>query len=407
MSRIVFVNRYYAPDHSATSQILTDLATHLAGVGRDVHIIAGNETYAGDLLPPTARLDGVHVHRAPSGGLGRAGLARRAGDYLVLYAAMYRLARRILRPGDILVAKTDPPLLSIAMAVAARRSGASLVNWLQDLYPEVAGALGVPLVAGFAGRPLRAWRDRSLKAAAQNVAIGELMRERLIRRGIHPGQVAVIANWVDDVEIAPHHVADNRLRAAWGLEDKFVVAYSGNLGRAHEYQTLLDAAGLLQQRTDLAFLFIGGGHHVEELQSAAAARGLERLFHFRPYQPRAELSASLGAADAHWLSLRTDLEGLIVPSKFYGIAAAGRPLISVASPDGEVGRLVRQHACGFTVSPGDPRALADAIAALAAAPALRAAMGRRARAMLDENYSKAAALARWQALLEAVSPPYS
>ncbi|MDB5569002.1 MAG: putative colanic acid biosynthesis glycosyl transferase [Hyphomicrobiales bacterium] len=402
MARIVFVNRYFAPDHSATSQLLSDLAFYLAAEGREVHVVASNELYGGGrALPARETLNGVHVHRVPSGGFGRSGLLARAADYAVLYAAMGRAAFALARAGDVLVAKTDPPLLSIPLALVAKLRGARLVNWLQDLYPEVAGALGVPLLGGAAGAALARVRDASLRSAQLNVVIGERMGERLAARGLDRSRVAVVQNWANDDDIAPAPVGANPLRREWGLEGKFVLAYSGNLGRAHEYDTLLGAADLLRDRRDLAFLFVGGGAHVEEMRRRAEARGLERAFCFQPYQDRDRLGDSLGAANAHWLSLREGLEGLIVPSKFYGVAAAARATVAVTALDGEVARAVRANGCGFVAAPGDSATLAAAIARLADDGALCAAMGARARAMLEAGLTRAHALRRWTAVLDA------
>ena len=401
MSRIVFVNRYFAPDQSATSQILTDVATDLVRLGRNVHVIAGDETYGGaSRLPKRESVAGVEVHRVSAGGYGRTSLSGRAADYLVLYAAMYRTAKKLLQPGDVLVVKTDPPLLSIPMSRAAKQKGARLVNWLQDLYPEVAGALRVPLTQGSLGRVLARLRDRSLRAADKNVVIGELMRDRLLARGIPLDRITIIPNWADDEQIHPIATHDNALRSAWGLNDKIVFGYSGNLGRAHECETLLKAAELLRPRPDIAFLFVGGGHHIEYVRGRAAALGLSDRFHFRPYQDRAQLQLSLAVADVHWLSLRTELEGLIVPSKFYGIAAAGRPVISVTSPAGEIARLVKHFGCGLVAEPGDAGQLATVILKLADDPHLRAEMGERARQMLLNHYTKRHSLEQWRKLLD-------
>lgn len=399
--RIVFVNRYFAPDHSATSQILTDLATHLAAGGREVHVVCAAETYDGrGGLPEQQEIAGVNVHRVRSGGFGRAGLVRRGADSLVLYAAMYRGAARLLRPGDMLVAKTDPPLLSIPMARLAHTRKARFVNWLQDLYPEVAGALGVPLVDGPVGACLAGVRNWSLRKAELNVVIGELMREHLLAAGIEDRCIAVVPNWTDDETVRPVAAATNPLRAAWDLKARFVVGYSGNLGRAHEYETLLGAAARLRDRLDIVFLFVGGGHHVEMLRAEAERRGLSERFRFQPYQARDRLAVSLGVADVHWLSLRPELEGLIVPSKFYGIAAAGRPTLCVTDPRGEIARLVTRFDCGVVIAPGQDEALAAAIRNLADDPDASAAMGVRARHMLDAHFSKRRSLEQWGALVD-------
>jgi colanic acid biosynthesis glycosyl transferase WcaI len=403
MRRIVFVNRYFAPDHSATSQILTDLALHLAGQGRDTHVIAADETYDGQRhLASFEIICGVKVHRVKSGGFGRAGLARRAGDALALYWAMRRAALHLLRPGDVLVSKTDPPLLSIPLANAAARRGARHVSWLQDLYPEVAAALGVSVARGRSGAALAFLRNRAARGAAMNVVIGELMRDRLLACGVEPARITVIPNWTDDDAIQPVAAQDNPIRQEWGLGAKFVVGYSGNLGRAHECDTLVEAANLLRARTDIVFLFIGGGHQIDRLRAQVDASGLSGMFCFRPYQRREDLKYSLGVADAHWLSLRPELEGMIVPSKFFGIAAAGRPTLSVTDPKGEIAGLVRRFACGIVVAPGDGVGLAAAIERLADDPEERTRMGACARAVVDGEFARRASLDRWSSLLDAL-----
>src|SRR5262249_2364813 len=147
--------------------------------------------------------------------------------------------------------------------------------------------------------------------------------------------------------ISPVSHADNPLRRSWGLADKFVVGYSGNLGRAHEFETVLSAAERLRG-FPIVFLFVGGGHQFDRLAQRARQREL-RNFQFMPYQDAEALKSSLGVADIHIVSLRAELEGLSVPSKFYGVAAAGRPTVAIGSSDGEIARLVRQHASGLVI----------------------------------------------------------
>ena len=163
-------------------------------------------------------------------------------------------------------------------------------------------------------------------------------------------------------------LADNPLRREWNLADKFVLGYSGNLGRAHEFETVLAAAERLRDESRIAFLMIGGGKRFEELAAAVQARGIAGSFRFLPYQARTLLSYSLGAADAHWVSLDPRLEGLMVPSKFYGIAAAGKPIIVIGDPNGELARLVQRHDCGFAIAPGESETLAATLRRLSEAP---------------------------------------
>lgn len=406
MARVIFVNRYFFPDHSATSQILSDLTFHLTATGHDVHVITSRQRYDDSraALPESESIHGVHVHRVASTRFGRAALSGRALDYLSCYRAMRRRVREIAQEGDIVVAKTDPPLLSVALAPVARQRRAYLVNWLQDIYPETASILGVPLLRGPVALALATLRNRSLREADATVVVGELMARHIKRLGAVPARVHVIANWCDDETIRPPISIENPLREAWHLSDKFVVGHSGNLGRAHDFETVLGAAERLRNESRIIFLMIGAGKHFEELAKAVKARGLENSFRFRPYQERAMLPHSLGVANAHWLSLHPALEGLIVPSKFYSIAAAGKPMLMIGDPEGEIGCLIRQHHCGTIIAPGDAATLADTLRRWSGAPATIIEMGAQARRMLDTQFTRRRALDQWSRLLAELQP---
>ena len=399
---VIFVNRYFYPDHSATSQLVSDLAFHLAVRGYRVRVVTSRQRYdvPGARLTAREQIRGVDVQRVWTFRFGRASLPGRALDYLSFYLSAGWQLVRVARPGDVVVAKTDPPLISIVAGWAARWRGAKLVNWLQDLFPEVAAALGIGLARGLTGRALVALRNGSLRRAVLNVEIGEGMRTRLLAEGVDDQRVRVIHNWCDDAHIRPLPAASSPLRRAWGLADCFVVGYSGNLGRAHEIDTLLTAAERLAQEAGIVFLFIGGGAALERLRSEAEARGLANLC-FKPYQPYERLPESLSVPDVHLVILRPELEGLIVPSKFYGIAAAGRPTIHVGAMDGEIPRWLLDAEAGLAVAQGDGEGLALAILRLRDDAALRERMGRNARLLCEAQFSRPAALELWVAALTA------
>jgi len=397
----VFVNRFYYPDLSATSQLLTDLAEHMADRGQTVHVVTSRQRYdaPAERLEPFETVADVVIHRLSTSRFGRTSDVGRAIDYVSFYIAGLIFLVRFLRAGDVLVCKTDPPLVSIIGAMAARLKGAVLVNWLQDLYPEIARASGISIARGPMGAVLTWVRDISLRAAEVNIAIGEDMAALIAERGVNWDKLRVISNWADD-EVIGEPVSPGKLRQDWGLSGTFVVGYSGNLGRAHEFETLLGAAQLLRDRDEIRFLFIGGGHHVGALAAAARERGLERSFVFKPYQDRARLGESLRVTDVHWVSLRPEFNGLVVPSKIYGVLAAGRPLIAVSGAGDEIARLTRDEQIGFAVEVGDPAALASAIASLADDAQLTAAMGLRAKQLMRDRFTKRDTLQVWAALLE-------
>jgi glycosyltransferase involved in cell wall biosynthesis len=408
MKRLIFVNRFFFPDYSATSQILTSLVSHMAADCREVHVITSNQLYdnpnAG--LPAVEIVNGVHVHRISSTKFGRAGLLGRAMDYLSFYGSLLFSMLRIVKPQDVIIAETDPPLTSILAMWVANRRNALLVNWLQDIYPEVAVELGVKIFDGPLGRLLCLMRDRSLKQATANVVLGHHMEGRVLSRGVASDRVYNIPNWCDDESIQPIRHADNPMRHELGLDNKFVVGYAGNLGRAHEFNTILGAAERLREHPNIVFVFVGGGHYLSELADLTKKRGLERLFRFVPYQNPFEnpaaLNQALCLADVHWLSLRPELEGLIVPSKFYSIAAAGRATIAITDREGEIARLVEKFECGKVIEVNDSPALAETLSLLSANLNQCEKMGERARKMLDNNFSCRQALERWHDLFEEI-----
>jgi glycosyltransferase involved in cell wall biosynthesis len=280
------------------------------------------------------------------------------------------------------------------MNVAARRR-AHLVNWLQDIYPEVATQLGVPFIKGPIFRGIVYFRDRSLTKATVSVVVGELMAEKVASRGVAKDRIRVITNWSEDETIVPVSADLNPLRQQWHLGGKFVVGYSGNLGRAHEFNTILAAAARLCNRNDIVFVCVGGGHLLGQLAQLVQRRGLTN-FRFLAYQERAILRDSLSVPDVHWLSLRPELEGLIVPSKVYGIAAAGRPIIAMCAENGEIARMIGQYQCGIVIRPGDSDALVASLQTLYEDAALRAQMGRNSRAMLEGHFTRRQSLSRWR-----------
>jgi colanic acid biosynthesis glycosyl transferase WcaI len=403
MARIIFLNRYFYPDHSATSQILSDLAFHLAA-GQDIHVVTSQQIYDDPAarLAPNEIVRGVQIHRVATTRFGRSNLIGRSLDYLSFYWSMWRHIISFAKSGDVLVAKTDPPLLSVLAINAAKRRSTHLVNWLQDLYPEIAIELGVPLLKGPVGGAIAFLRNRSLRLADANVVLGTSMAARVRACGVAQNRIHVIPNWTNDEEIVPVTHAENPLRRQWELEDKFVVGYSGNLGRAHEYETLLGAADQLRDDLRIVFVFIGGGRRFDDLAHRVKERGLDRTFRFFPYQDREQLKYSLSVPDVHWISLKHSLEGLIFPSKFYGIAAAGRPVIAVTAQDSELARLVRQYECGFVIEPGDAARLVSTILLLAKDAPTRNQMGIRARAMLNANFTRQQAFTSWRRLLATI-----
>lgn len=402
--KIVLLNRYFFPDHSATSQLLSDVAFHLASTGHEVHVITSQQLYDSPATRLSAHefVKGVQVHRVWTSRFGRGRLMGRASDYLSFYCSAAIELFSLARPGTVIVAKTDPPLISVIAGWVARLRGARLVNWLQDVFPEVAVALNVRVLRGSLGTLARSLRDASLRSAMANVVLGERMAERILERGVVANSIKVIPNWADGDAIAPLVSENNPLREQWDLTNKFVVMYSGNMGRAHELGPIVEAAEALRHEASLVFLLVGDGAGRASLEREVAAKKLPNVL-FRPYQPRDQLRYSLTLGDVHLAALKPELEGLIVPSKAYGIFAAGRPMIFMGANDGELGRLLLEFDCGEVVPSGDGRALASSILRMMGNRERTSAMGLRARELFDRRFSKAVALKAWEKVLREAS----
>lgn len=399
MPKIIFINRFFYPDLSATSQMLTDLAFYLATREMKIHVVTSAQAYDDPTraFPPFEVVQNVNVRRIATSRFGRARLFGRLLDYATFYIGAALELFRVARPGDIIVAKTDPPMISVVAAVVARWRGAVLINWIQDLFPEVAEALGV-VKNRTIGTVLRRFRNGSLNVARYNVAIGTRMAERIFQERIPKDRIHVIHNWSDGEVIRPSDRSLNRLVEQWDLKGKFVVGYSGNMGRAHEFTTLLEAAERMSANPDIVFLLIGDGAQRASIIRFAEQRGLKNIV-LKPYQPRELLKLSLGVPHVHVVSLIPSLEGLIVPSKFYGIAAAGRPAIFIGDPEGEIPHIIEEEQCGWSFGLGQSSQVASRIAELAADPDQIRVAGERARRAFEQRFDMPQACSQWRALL--------
>lgn len=396
--RILAINQFYAPDMSATSQLLTQLCEDLVAVGDEVTVLASRGSYlGGEPLPPREYKRGVQVVRPWATTFGRGSIARRLSDYGSFWVGAVAQAARLARP-DVILALTTPPMIAAGAAIVAKVRAIPLVTWVQDVYPEVAIALGVLEPQRPATRIFSALSTATHRRSRFSVALSQGMAARLEAQGQRRGRIRVVSNWSDGEALFPVPRERNHFRREYGLSDRFVVMYSGNLGLGHDVTTLLGAAARLERRAkEVEFVFVGDGGRLHEAKRLAAGLTNTR---FLPYQPLSRLGDSLSAADVHLASLRDGLQGLLVPSKLYGILAVGRPLMYVGPPDCEVARVVTTHDLGWTGPPGNVDGLADAIATAAASPAETAARGERARTTFLQRYDRRLAVPRWRAVLE-------
>lgn len=406
--RLLILNQFFYPDHSAIGQLMTDLAESLVERGLTVTALAGRGRYnGGGALPPREVYRGVTVERAWATSFGKNSVAGRLADYFTFYlGATWKLLT--LPRHDVVMALTIPPLIGLLALLVCRLRGMRLAALVEDIYPDVGVALGTFRE----GRPLTRLLDRLnrlvLSRADRVIVLSECMRDRVMDKTgpESEGRVDVIHNWADGEKIRPLAPAErNSFAEEQGLRGRFVVQFSGNFGMINDFDTPLEAARLLRGRADIVFLFIGDGVKVGEIKEFVSRHGLTNV-RVLPYQPRETLLYSLAAGDAHLVTLAEGLAGLSVPSKTYGILAAGRPIIFVGDPRSDIASLVAEHHCGAVVQTGQPARLAKLIAAWADDPAALAEMGEAARALFALRFDRPLAVAAYvESLLKCLGPP--
>lgn len=369
--RICFFNRSYHPDLGATGQLLTELAEDLARDGRhEIWVVAGPALSAGAGAARAAgglrpfrheERNGVRILRARGTTFRPRRFAGRAANYMSYFISSCLAGRSVPCP-DVVVALTDPPIIGLAALLLARRSGARFVLLCQDVFPEVARLLE-DFRSESVDRLLERINRFLVGRADRVIAVGETMRERLIAtKGADPRKVAVIHNWADCSAIVPG-AKRNELSTSLGLADRFVVMHSGNVGLSQGLETLLDAAERLRPYPDILVAIVGDGAKRGALEARARSRALANV-RFLPYQPRDRLAQSFASADVFVISLRAGLAGYIVPSKLYGILAAGRPYVAAVEEASEVVAITRKHGSGLIAEPGNGADLCRQILAL-------------------------------------------
>lgn len=404
--RLLFINQYYWPDEAATAQLLADLAEDLAAAGHEVTVLCGRGRYSCKVVPADGKSlhRGVHIQRVWGTDWGRFSFFGRILDMATfMIAAAWVLAW--LPRKDAVVSMTSPPLVSELALRYHRRTGASMMLWVQDIYPDIAeklGALRNPLL-----RWLLRYRVRKMYDASSVMIVpGEDMRMTLRKYVREPNRIHVVPNWTDLDLIRCTPVSGNSFRHAQGWGDERIIMYSGNLGAAHELDAMGDLLGFLQNKIDgLRLVLVGDSPRHRQFAAQVRAKGFERLTEL-PFQSRQDLGDLLGAADVHLISQRLEVDGLLVPSKFYGAVAAGRPVLFVGSRTCELGRLISDHCLGLVVTPGTPFTGVEAqLRELFAESAGGAPEVERRRAWASKHASRAVRTREMASLLESGRKP--
>ncbi len=403
---LLFINQHYAPDLASTAQHLTDLAEHLAGVGFEVHVLCSRGHYlSGEMdVPAEETRNGVRVHRVRTTAFGRESTLGRIADY----ASFFLQVLWILLTGrryDAVVSLTTPPLLPVALALAGIVRGQPYGIWSMDLHPEAEQAVGMVQAGGLLTRVLQGLADWSYREAAFTVDLGSHMKERIRHKGVSEKNLHTIPVWNKKEEVYSIPDEENPLAEKVGLDDQFVVMYSGNAGLGHRFKEVLEAAKYFDGHPDIHFLFVGRGPRRESIECFAERHELSN-FDYLDYFPRDQIKYSLSLADVHLLTLRRSFAGIAVPGKLYGILAAGRPVLMVGPEASDSADTIQRYEVGRVVDPGQYNgnggatdAVVETIRTFYENPERRNALGERGREVFLERFEQKRCCDQWAALL--------
>jgi glycosyltransferase involved in cell wall biosynthesis len=392
--RLLVLNQYYWPGVEATAQLLTDLCEALADE-YEIRVLTGM-LHGHELQPHRVVRNGVEIVRVHSTAFERSRIGLRGLNYVTFLGAALFEALRGPRP-DLVLCMTDPPMVGDVAIAVAKRFRVPLLVISEDVFPEIATKLRRlenPVLVGVLRQLVRLY----LKRADRVVAIGETMRARLEAKGTPGDRLRVIPNWIDTNAITPRE-HENEWKQRQKLAGKFVVMHSGNVGHAQDLDVLVRSATFLRDLDDLKIVIVGFGARHAEILSLAARLETDQV-RFLPYQPRDMLPLSLAAGNLHFVGLARGLSGYVVPSRLYGILAAGRPVIVSADPDSETAQVVSEVGCGIVLPPGRPELVARVIRDAHDGKLDLEEMGRRGREYVTAEADRAVAVGRYRSVLQ-------
>jgi len=372
------MNLYYPPDTSATAKMAATVAEALS-VRHDVTVLCGRPSYDPIGRRPwrlwqTEVADRVRIMRVGSTAYPRFAMKRRVLNYLS-YVAL-AIPRALFARSDVVLAMTDPPFEGIVGAIVAFLKNKPYVYNIRDMYPDMAigGAIVQPGLLARIWEKLHRW---ALRRATRVIVLGEDMRARVIAKGVDTAGIEIVRDGTDLLPPDASHLPfDHAVIRTIRGDSKFVLLHAGNLGFYGAWKSLITAVRSLEEH-GVGLVFVGEGAQRKQVETLAGGANNIR---FLPFFPANTIPSVLAAPDAHVITVRRGLEGVVVPSKMYGILAAGMPIVAVAPEETDVASLGAKFGFAVSADPDSPEKVATAIRSLVLDKAKLQSMGRAALA---------------------------
>lgn len=399
---LIICSQMFYPELISTGQTLTELAEALQSKGLKIKVWTGQPTLKSkDKVPNYIHHNGIDIYRVWSTQFNKLSTIGKLINQLTFSVS---LAFKLLKESSStpILSPTNPPFIGHILAMTSLIKGFPFLYLIFDVYPET--AINLHLIS--ANNPLIfIWKQLNKFAfyrAKKIIMIGRCM-ETLIKKQVPTKDHHKLCNihvWADDSLISTQKNAYNKYVDEWDLNSKKCILYSGNMGRFHDMETLLEAAHQLKENKNIAFRFVGEGYKKQQVSEYVNAHLPNAQVH--GYVPKKDLPLTLNMAYIGLVSLLDGQEGLSVPSKTFGLMAAGIPILAVMNKNSEIARVIQEEACGYVIPPGNAGLLASKITYLAEHPEIRNTMSTRAKEAINTKYSLDIACEKYITLLKSL-----
>jgi len=408
MPHILFINQHYYPDFAATGQLLSELCEDLAANNWKVTVITGlpeTGTYPKSYSKPLPfeEKKNISIYRIYNHPAGSKNIFNRLLHFFSFWVGSI-LKSMTIEKIDLVFVMSSPPLLNgITANILKTVRGVPYIYNVQDLYPGIAVEMGT--ISNLKLIKISEKIEKYINSNALSIStLSEQMKESISLNGISENKISVIPNWSDGNIIFPKQTSN--LRTELGLESKFLITYSGNIGLSQGLDKIIQVAEKIQQITNtIHFLIIGNGANLPFIKKMAEEKKLKNIT-FLPFQPKENLCDSLNCADLHIVPMAENMAKYLMPSKIYGIMASGKPFLAIVDEGTEIYKLINETQCGFQLTYNKYEESVNILINSLNEKEKLEDMGKRGRKYFEENFDRKKVTEKYNFLLNSSVPDF-
>jgi len=399
---LMILSQYFYPDLASTGQLLTELAEDLKKYGYSIKVYTGKPSYYRSIVKCNTKeiYQGINIYRVSATRFNKNIIMGRLCNFLSYFISVsFKLL--FLKDRYPLLIVSNPPFLSVLGFLLKKIRNQKYIYLIHDIYPDIAIKLGYLKKNSIIMKIWSKINYQVLKESEDIIVLGEYMAETLKEKysDLDRDKIKIIHNWADEKFILPMKKENNWFAKKYGLIDKFVILYSGNIGLFQDLKTIINAAKRLKNYEDIIFLFIGDGGGLYQLKEMVKKYNLDNV-KFLPYQLKKYLTFSLTSSDISIVTLEKGVEGLAVPCKVYGILASGRAVLGLVGENCEVADIIKNAKCGIRVNQSDVNGLVEEIKYIYKNPEILKTMGENSRRYFEKHFTRGQMTRKYYKVLE-------